>query len=153
MRKLSGKSKGDATLPGAGRRGNAAVRHGCGLTVPKKHVYDVKHIIIKADRMHKNYMRSLPREWRAMAKVFVALGDEHRQRLLLTFEKGERLTVGQISQVSTLSRPAVSHHLKILRAAGILEAEKSGKEVFLRVNKALIEQTLRTVLDYVREQA
>jgi DNA-binding transcriptional ArsR family regulator len=103
--------------------------------------------------MHKNYMRSLPREWRAMAKVFVALGDEHRQRLLLTFEKGERLTVGQISQVSTLSRPAVSHHLKILRAAGILEAEKSGKEVFLRVNKALIEQTLRTVLDYVREQA
>jgi DNA-binding transcriptional ArsR family regulator len=103
--------------------------------------------------MHKNYMRSLPREWRAMAKVFVALGDEHRQRLLLTFEKGERLTVGQISQVSTLSRPAVSHHLKILRAAGILEAQKSGKEVFLRVNKALIEQTLRTVLDYVREQA
>ncbi|MDH4173357.1 MAG: metalloregulator ArsR/SmtB family transcription factor, partial [Betaproteobacteria bacterium] len=78
--------------------------------------------------MHKNYMRALPREWRAMAKVFVALGDEHRQRLLLTFEKGERLTVGQISQISTLSRPAVSHHLKILRAAGILEAEKAGKE-------------------------
>jgi hypothetical protein len=44
--------------------------------------------------MHRNYMRSLPREWRAMAKVFVALGDEHRQRILLTFEKGERLTVG-----------------------------------------------------------
>jgi len=98
-------------------------------------------------------MRSLPREWRAMAKVFVALGDEHRQRILLTFEKGERLTVGQISQVSTLSRPAVSHHLKILRAAGILESEKAGKEVYLRVNKALVEEALRTVLDYVREQA
>ena len=103
--------------------------------------------------MHKNYMRSLPREWRAMAKVFVALGDEHRQRLLLTFEKGERLTVGQISEVSTLSRPAVSHHLKILRQAGILEAEKTGKEVYLRVNKALLEDTLRTVLDYARQEA
>jgi len=103
--------------------------------------------------MHRNYMRSVPREWRAMAKVFVALGDEHRQRILLTFEKGERLTVGQISQVSTLSRPAVSHHLKILRAAGILEAEKAGKEVYLRVNKALVEDTLRTVLDYVRQEA
>jgi DNA-binding transcriptional ArsR family regulator len=88
-----------------------------------------------------------------MAKVFVALGDEHRQRILLTFEKGERLTVGQISQVSTLSRPAVSHHLKILRAAGILDAERAGKEVFLRVNKALVEDTLRTVLDYVRQEA
>ena len=98
-------------------------------------------------------MRSLPKEWRAMAKVFVALGDEHRQRILLTFEKGEQLTVGQISEVSTLSRPAVSHHLKILRAAGILEAEKSGKEVYLRVNRALLEDALRTVLDYIRQEA
>jgi len=98
-------------------------------------------------------MRSLPKEWRAMAKVFVALGDEHRQRMVLTFEKGEQLTVGQISEVSTLSRPAVSHHLKILRAAGILEAEKSGKEVYLRVNRVLVEDTLRTVLDYIRQEA
>ena len=103
--------------------------------------------------MHRNYMRSLPKEWRSMAKVFVALGDEHRQRILLTFEKGERLTVGQISLVSTLSRPAVSHHLKILRAAGILEAKKSGKEVYLHVNKALLEESLRAVLDYVRQEA
>jgi len=103
--------------------------------------------------VHKNYMRSLPKEWRAMAKVFVALGDEHRQRIVLTFEKGEQLTVGQISEVSTLSRPAVSHHLKILREAGILEAEKSGKEVYLRVNKALVEDTLRTVLEYIRQEA
>jgi DNA-binding transcriptional ArsR family regulator len=103
--------------------------------------------------MNKNYMRSLPAEWRAMAKVFVALGDEHRQRILLTFEKGERLTVGQIAAVSTLSRPAVSHHLKILRAAGLLEAEKVGKEVFLTVNKALLVEVFGDVLAYVRENA
>ena len=103
--------------------------------------------------MNKNYMRSLPREWRAMAKVFVALGDEHRQRILLTFEKGERLTVGQIAAVSTLSRPAVSHHLKILRAADILEAEKIGKEVYLRINQDLLEETLANVLGFVRENA
>lgn len=98
-------------------------------------------------------MRSIPREWRQLAKVFVALGDEHRQRILLTFEPGERLTVGQIAEVSTLSRPAVSHHLKILRAAGVLEAEKQGKEVFLSINRALLEETLSTVLDFVREEA
>ena len=103
--------------------------------------------------MNKNYMRSLPAEWRAMAKVFVALGDEHRQRILLTFDKGERLTVGQIAEVSTLSRPAVSHHLKILRAAGLLEAERVGKEVFLSVNRALLVEALGDVLGYVRENA
>ena len=102
--------------------------------------------------MNKNYTRALPREWRAMAEVFVALGDEHRQRILLTFEKGERLTVGQIAEVSTLSRPAVSHHLKILRSAGLLDEEKIGKEVFLTVNKALLLETLGNVLDYVRSE-
>jgi DNA-binding transcriptional ArsR family regulator len=103
--------------------------------------------------MNKNYMRSLPKEWRAMASVFIALGDEHRQRIMLTFEKGERLTVGQIAEVSTLSRPAVSHHLKILRRAGLLEEEKIGKEVFLSVNKVLLVETLGDVLGYVRENA
>jgi DNA-binding transcriptional ArsR family regulator len=88
-----------------------------------------------------------------MAKVFVALGDEHRQRIMLTFQKGERLTVGQISAVSTLSRPAVSHHLKILRAAGVLESEKIGKEVYLRINKKMLEETFANVLDYVRDKA
>ena len=102
--------------------------------------------------MHKNYMRSIPREWRQMAKVFIALGDEHRQRILLTFEKGERLTVGQISAVSTLSRPAVSHHLKILRQAGVRLAEKSGKEVFLCINKDVLAESLDAVRDYVRSE-
>ena len=97
-------------------------------------------------------MRAIPKEWRALAKVFVALGDEHRQRILLTFEKDERLTVGQIAEVATLSRPAVSHHLKILRDAGVLTAERAGREVYLRINREALEQTLSTVLDYVRTE-
>jgi len=103
--------------------------------------------------MHRNYLRSIPREWRAMAKVFIALGDEHRQRILLTFEKGERLTVGQIAAVSTLSRPAVSHHLKILREAGVLAAEKEGKEVYVQVNRDVLLEALDNVRDYIRTEA
>ena len=98
-------------------------------------------------------MRTIPKEWRTLAKVFVALGDEHRQRILLTFEKDERLTVGQIAEVATLSRPAVSHHLKILRDAGVLSAERAGREVYLRINREVLEQTLSTVLDYVRTES
>ena len=103
--------------------------------------------------MHRNYLRSIPREWRAMAKVFIALGDEHRQRILLTFEKGERLTVGQIAAVSTLSRPAVSHHLKILREAGVLAAEKEGKEVYVHINRDVLLEALDNVRDYIRTEA
>ena len=98
-------------------------------------------------------MRAIPRQWRATARVFTALGDEHRQRILLTFEKAERLNVGQIVAVSTLSRSAVSHHLKLLKTAGVLDSRKEGKEVYFWVNKAFLEDSLAAVLAYIKEHA
>ncbi len=103
--------------------------------------------------MHRNYSRSIPRQWRDIAKVFVAMGDPHRQRILLTFERGERLNVGQIADVSTLSRSAVSHHLKIMREAGVLGSEKIGKEVWFWVERERLLDTLGGVGDYLREHA
>ncbi len=101
--------------------------------------------------MKRNYSRTLPREWKPMSKVFTALGDEHRQRTLLLFEKGERLNVGQIVEVSPLSRSAVSHHLKVLKQSGVLRSEKVGKEVFFWIDTAFVGETLRNVLDYMGE--
>jgi ArsR family transcriptional regulator, arsenate/arsenite/antimonite-responsive transcriptional repressor len=102
--------------------------------------------------MNKDYTKAIPAAWRNIAKVFVALGDEHRQRILLTFEAGEKLNVGQIVEVSTLSRSAVSHHLKILREAGVLDSEKLGKEVYFWLNKKAVKEALQATLDYVRAQ-
>lgn len=103
--------------------------------------------------MKSDYTRTLPDEWKPMSKVFTALGDEHRQRILLLFDRGERLNVGQIAEVSTLTRSTVSHHLKILREAEILASEKIGKEVWFWINRPFIEETLGSVLDYVRSNA
>ena len=103
--------------------------------------------------MKRNYMRAIPREWRTISKVYTALGDEHRQRILLTFEPGERLNVGQIVEVSTLSRSAVSHHLKILRDAGVLLNEKRGKEVYFWINKGFLVDSMETVVAFIRRNA
>ena len=103
--------------------------------------------------MNRNYLKAIPREWRNISRAFTALGDEHRQRILLTFEKGERLNIGQIVEVSTLSRSAVSHHLKLLRDSGVLQSEKIGKEVWFWVNKPFLEQSLSAVLAFIRERA
>jgi DNA-binding transcriptional ArsR family regulator len=56
-------------------------------------------------------------------------------------------------EVSTLSRSAVSHHLKLLRDAGVLESRKEGKEVFYWVNKRFLEDSLHSVLEYIRRKA
>ena len=103
--------------------------------------------------MKKDYMRAIPKEWRTISKVYTALGDQHRQRILLTFEPGERLNVGQIVDVSTLSRSAVSHHLKILRDAGVLLSEKRGKEVYFWINKDFLIDAMETVVTFIRHNA
>ena len=95
-------------------------------------------------------MRAIPREWRNISKVYAALGDEHRQRILLTFEPGERLNIGQIVEVSTLSRTAVSHHLRILREAGVLQSVKEGKEVYFWINKNFLVDAMETVIGYIK---
>jgi DNA-binding transcriptional ArsR family regulator len=98
-------------------------------------------------------MRAIPQEWRDISKVYTALGDEHRQRILLTFSRSPGLNVGQIVEVSTLSRSAVSHHLKILRDAGVLQSRKEGKEVYFWINKAFLIEAMGTVVDYIRTHA
>lgn len=103
--------------------------------------------------MKSNYQDALPQEWLPLSRVFTALGDEHRQRILLLFEPGERLNVGQIAEVSTLSRSTVSHHLKTLREAGVLGSEKIGKEVWFWIEKPFLDEVFSRVLAYVRESA
>lgn len=59
----------------------------------------------------------------------MALGDENRQHLILEMMRMEDcrgVRVGQITERTNLSRPAVSHHLKILREAGIIKMRREG---------------------------
>ena len=113
---------------------------------------DKRNHISKNMVMNKNYTKTIPAAWKNVSRIFTALGDEHRQRILLTFEPGERLNVGQIVEVSTLSRSAVSHHLKILKEAGVLDSEKIGKEVHFRLNKKQVKESLVAVIDYLKSQ-
>ena len=97
-------------------------------------------------------IETIPVEWRNIAQLFIALGDPQRQRILLAFEKGERMNILQIAAASTLSRTAVTHHLKMLHHSGALQSEKIGKEVYFWVNKSLITQGISNVLHYIETE-
>jgi len=97
-------------------------------------------------------INTIPNEWQNIAQLFIALGDAHRQRILLAFEKEERLNIMQIATTSTLSRTAVTHHLKILHHSGALQSEKIGKEVYFWVNKNLISSAIKGVLHYIETE-
>ena len=94
----------------------------------------------------------IPVEWKNISELFVALGDEQRQRILLAFEPSERLNIVQIVANSKLGRTAVTHHLKILHNSGALQSEKIGKEVFFWVNKTHITSQIQNVLAYINSE-
>ena len=69
----------------------------------------------------------LAEEFKASQKVMTALGDEMRQHfILIMMQSGEctGLRVGEIAEKTRLSRPAVSHHLQILKDAGIVKMRR-----------------------------
>jgi DNA-binding transcriptional ArsR family regulator len=71
--------------------------------------------------------------FRACAPVFNALGDKFRQDLVMLLAQDERLNVNQIAARMPLSRPAISHHLKVLLHAGLVELERVSRENFYRL--------------------
>ena len=99
--------------------------------------------------MRQSYSRSLPRAWQKTAQIFTALGDSHRQRIVLMFEGDERLSVGQIVAASPLSRSAVAHHLRVMREAGVLQCEKVGKEVWYWPEPDTVRSALGAVGEYL----
>ncbi|KMZ40064.1 MULTISPECIES: metalloregulator ArsR/SmtB family transcription factor [Bacillales] len=62
--------------------------------------------------------------------IFQALGDVNRQEIIMILLENSNLNVNQLAEKVSISRPAVSHHLKILKQAGLITANKSGKETF-----------------------
>ncbi len=94
----------------------------------------------------------IPNEWKNISNLFIALGDEQRQRILLTFDKEERLNILQIVASSKLGRTAVTHHLKLLHHSGALQSEKIGKEVFFWVDKTHITSQIDNVLNYIKNE-
>lgn len=94
----------------------------------------------------------IPAAWEDTSDLFLALGDEHRQRILLAFEAGERLNISQIVSVSTLSRTAVTHHLNVLKQAKVLNYEKVGKEMQFWINQCMISEALNRVQIYIQTQ-
>lgn len=76
-----------------------------------------------------NEIATLAKEFGACQKTLLAFGDETRQHLILEMmQMGQcdGVRVGAITERTHLSRPAVSHHLRILRDAGIIKMRREG---------------------------
>lgn len=77
-----------------------------------------------------------------LSRVFKAMGDPVRLRLLslIASHEGGEACVCNLSGVFDLTGPTISHHLKVLREAGLISGERRGTWVYYRVEPDVLRQ-------------
>jgi ArsR family transcriptional regulator, arsenate/arsenite/antimonite-responsive transcriptional repressor len=80
-----------------------------------------------------------------LALTFKALADPTRVSIINRLASGEACCVCDLTQAFELSQPTVSHHLRILRQAGLVHVERRGTWAYYRLIPDAIER-LRSVL-------
>ncbi len=87
-----------------------------------------------------------------VAEIFKLMGDPSRLRIVLTC-LDEPVAVGEIARRLSLSQSLVSHHLRLLRAARLVRAERLGKQIFYCAADEHIRSIVKDMLDHVAEPA
>ena len=77
-----------------------------------------------------------------LARSFKALGDPVRMRLLslIASHAGGEACVCDLTDVFDLTGPTISHHLKVLREAGLISGERRGTWVYYRIEPAALDR-------------
>ena len=77
-----------------------------------------------------------------LTQVFKLLADESRLRILLTLAREGEMHVSALCNMLNQSQPAVSHHLTLLRMAGLVGFRRDGKFNFYRLDALLLGNLL-----------
>lgn len=79
--------------------------------------------------------------------VFKALNDPTR-REILEMLKDKDLTAGEIAAQFHISKPSISHHLDLLKQAGLVESVKEGQFIYYSLNTTVVDEIFRWFLQF-----
>jgi DNA-binding transcriptional ArsR family regulator len=84
--------------------------------------------------------------------VFKALNDPTRRAILDMLKRGDR-TAGEIADAFAISKPSISHHLDLLKQAGLIEALRQGQFIRYSLNTTVLDETLQWLLTLVQSHS
>ena len=79
-----------------------------------------------------------------MKKVWHALADENRRKILALL-KTKNMTAGEIAQQFNTTQPTISHHLNILKEAGLINCEKHAQNLIYSINTTVFQEFLSSL--------
>lgn len=85
-----------------------------------------------------------------LSEMFHLLGEPNRLGLVLAC-LDQPVSVGEMASRLTLSQSLVSHHLRLLRAARLLKADRQGKQVYYSIADSHVRDMLKNMIDHLVE--
>lgn len=85
-----------------------------------------------------------------MNEVFKALADGTRRKILRLLRERD-MTAGEIASHFDISRPSISHHLNVLKAARLVQAERRGQEILYSLDTTVMQEFLADLMDWFGE--
>ena len=79
--------------------------------------------------------------------LFKALNDPTRRKILELLRKND-MTAGEIADKFNISKPSISHHLDLLKQAGLVEALKQGQFIFYSLNTTVVDEIVQWFIQF-----
>ena len=83
----------------------------------------------------------------AMNTIFKALNDPTRRQILDLLRAGD-MTAGDIAEQFDMSKPSISHHLDLLRQAGLVDSVKEGQFIRYTLNTTVLDEMLSWLMSF-----
>ena len=85
-----------------------------------------------------------------MGDVFKALSDSTRREILNLLKDGSK-NAGEIADQFNMTKPSISHHLSILKQAGLIEDERQGQQIIYNLNSTVFQELISWFYSFKEE--
>ncbi|HQW92291.1 MAG TPA: autorepressor SdpR family transcription factor [Ferruginibacter sp.] len=82
-----------------------------------------------------------------MNALFKALNDTTRREILELLKKRD-LTAGEIADRFNISKPSISHHLDLLKQAGLVHSVKEGQYIYYSLNTTVMDEIIKWFIGF-----
>ena len=79
--------------------------------------------------------------------LFKALNDRTRREILEMLKSGD-MTAGEIAGSFHISKPSISHHLDLLKQAGLVDSIRNGQFIYYSINTTVMDDILKWVIQF-----
>ncbi|QHV97914.1 autorepressor SdpR family transcription factor [Spirosoma endbachense] len=86
-----------------------------------------------------------------MNNLFKALNDPTRRQILDLLREGD-LNAGEIAERFDMTKPSISHHLDLLRQAGLVESVKQGQFITYSLNTTVLDDLLAWLMSFQKNE-